>query len=89
VQAIDVKGKNKKEEVIKRRNDWIHNFYPSPNMIIPLKSRRIRWLGHTGYLGDREFIYFMSEILNRRYPKRQGIDGWILIKLIIKKWDIG
>jgi len=33
-------------------NDEIHNFYASPNIIMVMKSRRMRWAGHVANMGD-------------------------------------
>jgi hypothetical protein len=46
----------KREEVVEGwrtlHNDEIHNFYASPNIIMVMKSRRMRWAGHVANMGD-------------------------------------
>jgi hypothetical protein len=38
----------------KLHNEEIHNLFPSPNIIIMIKSRRMRWAGHVARMGSRE-----------------------------------
>jgi hypothetical protein len=37
----------------KLRNEELHNLYSSPNIIIMIKSRRMRWAGHVAGMGRR------------------------------------
>jgi hypothetical protein len=32
-------------------NEKLHNLYSSPNIIITIKSRRMRWAGHVARMG--------------------------------------
>jgi hypothetical protein len=32
-------------------NEELHNFYPSPNIIRVIISRRMRWVGHVAHTG--------------------------------------
>jgi hypothetical protein len=34
----------------KLHNEELHNLYPSPSIIKPIKSRRMRWAGHVARL---------------------------------------
>jgi hypothetical protein len=47
----------KRDEVIgdwrKLHNENLHNMYPSPSIIIMIKSRRMRWAGHVARMGRR------------------------------------
>jgi hypothetical protein len=48
----------KRDEIIrgwiKRRNEELHNFYSSPNIIGIIMSRRMRWAGHVERKRRRE-----------------------------------
>jgi len=51
----------KREEALKgwRRlhNEELHNFYISPNIIMTIKSRRMRWTGHEARMGVTRNAY--------------------------------
>jgi hypothetical protein len=48
----------KRDEVtaawIKLHNEELHNLYSSPNIIIIIKSERMRWAGHMARMGEEE-----------------------------------
>jgi hypothetical protein len=33
------------------QNKELHNLYASPNIIMVIKSRRMRWVGHVAHMG--------------------------------------
>jgi hypothetical protein len=41
----------------KLRNEELHNLYSSPNIIIMIKSRRMKWAGHVARLGAKRNAY--------------------------------
>jgi hypothetical protein len=41
----------------KLHNEELHNMYFSSNMIIIIKSRRIRWTGHVARMGETRNAY--------------------------------
>jgi hypothetical protein len=41
----------------KLHNGELHNFYPSPNIIRKIKSRRMRWAGHVARMGEDREVY--------------------------------
>jgi hypothetical protein len=41
----------------KLHNDDIHNLYSSPNIVRVIKSRRMRWAGHTARMGEGKGVY--------------------------------
>ena len=49
----------KRNEVIEkwRKPNEELNLYPSPNIVWVMKSRRMRWVGHVMYMGERRSIY--------------------------------
>jgi hypothetical protein len=42
------------EDLRKLHNEELHNLYSSPNIIIMIKSRRMRWAGHVARIGGEE-----------------------------------
>jgi hypothetical protein len=38
-------------------NEELHNFYSSPNIIIMIKSRRVRWTGYVARRGEKRNAY--------------------------------
>jgi hypothetical protein len=42
---------------MKLHNENLHNFYPSPNIIRQIKSRRMRWKGHVARMGEERKVY--------------------------------
>jgi hypothetical protein len=38
----------------KLHNDKLHNLYFSPNIVMVIKSRRMRWAGHVARMGRGE-----------------------------------
>jgi hypothetical protein len=51
----------KREEVMgdwrRLHNEELHKFYPSPNIIRMINSRRMRWAGHVARMGEMRFAY--------------------------------
>jgi hypothetical protein len=41
----------------KFHNGELHNLYSSPDIIIQIKSRRIRWAGHVARMGEGKNVY--------------------------------
>jgi hypothetical protein len=41
----------------KLHNDEFHNLYSSPNIVKVIKSRRLRWTGHVGRMGQGRCVY--------------------------------
>jgi len=42
---------------IRLSNDELHNLYTSPNVIMVMKSRRIRWAGQVVYILKMRNVY--------------------------------
>jgi hypothetical protein len=41
----------------KLHNDELHSLYSSPNIVMVIKSRRMRWAGHVACMGERRGVY--------------------------------
>ena len=44
------------EEWRKLHNEDLNDFFPSPNIVREIKSRRMRWTGHVARMGDRRGV---------------------------------
>jgi hypothetical protein len=36
----------------KLHNEWLHNLYPSPNIIIKISQGRMKWVEHVARMGE-------------------------------------
>jgi hypothetical protein len=45
------------EDWRKLHNEGLHNLYSSPNIIMLIKSRRMRWAGHVARMGETRNAY--------------------------------
>jgi hypothetical protein len=41
----------------KLHNDELHSLYSSPNIVMVIKSRRMRWVGHVARMGEGRGVY--------------------------------
>ena len=66
--------------------------YSSPNIVRVIKLRRMRWAGHVARMGEERGAY--SVLVGKPEGKRPlggdlGVDGWIILGRISRKWDVG
>jgi len=69
----------------------LNDLYSSPNIVRVIKSRRMRWAGHVGRMGEERGC-IGSWWRNRRegdYWGDLGVDGWIILGWISRRWDVG
>jgi len=72
-------------------NEELNDLYCSPNIVLVIKWRRMRWAGHVARLGE-ERVCIGSWWGNRREGYHWGdlgIDGWIILGWISRWWDVG
>jgi hypothetical protein len=52
-------GPKKKEDGSWRKvhNDELQSLYSSPNIVMVIKSRRMRWAGHVAHMGEGGGVY--------------------------------
>jgi len=68
-----------------------HNLYSSPNITSVIKSRIMRWAGYVVRMKDRRIAYSISvrRTEGRRTARKTFvIDGRIILKWILKEWDV-
>ena len=44
-------------ELKRLHNEEINDLYSSPNIVRVIKSRRMRWAGHVGRMGEERWVY--------------------------------
>ena len=56
-----------------------------------IKSRRMRWAGHVARMGEERRVYrvLVGRLKGKRPLGRLGIDGWIILGWICRRWDVG
>jgi hypothetical protein len=61
--------------------------YFSPNIILVIKSRRMRWAGHVARMGEKGICWEIST--ERNLMGDTGVDRKIMIIWNFRKWDLG
>ena len=66
--------------------------YSSPNIIWLIKSRRMNWEGdiqHGWGRGDLYTGFWWGNLMERGHLENPGVVGRIILKWILRKWDVG
>jgi hypothetical protein len=85
---------SRKEEVTRdwRRlhNEKLNDLYSSPNIVRVIKSRRI-WARHVARMGEERVCLgpFWGNRMERDHWGDLGVDGWIILGWISRRWDVG
>ena len=60
----------------------------SPNIV---RSRRMRWAGHVARMGEESGCIgcWWGNRRERDHWKDLGVDGWIILGWISRRWDVG
>jgi len=72
-------------------NEELSDLHSSTNIVRVIKSIRIRWAGHVARMSEERGC-IGSWWVNRREGDHWGdlgVDGWILLGWISKRWDVG
>ena len=75
-------------------NEEPNDLYYSPNIVQVVKSRRMRWAGHVAHMGEERGAYrvLVGKWGNRRERDHWGdlgVDEWIILGWISRRWDVG
>jgi hypothetical protein len=71
----------------KLHNEGIINLYSSPNIIIMIKSRKMRWVGHVAGMGAKKNVYrIMVGKVEGKRPLGRPRHRWVEnIKIDLRK----
>jgi hypothetical protein len=75
----------------KFHNGKLHDLKSLPNLVRVIKSRIMRWAGHVGRRGRKEACIglWWGNLRNIEHWGDPGVDGWIILEWIFRKWDVG
>jgi hypothetical protein len=73
-------------------NEELHNLYPSPDIIMMMKSKRMSCKGHAARMGEKRNAYtFWPEHIKRQLGRHRckwgTIFSWIFKKLNRRMWS--
>jgi len=65
----------------------LNDLYSSPNIVLVIKSRRMRWAGHVARMGKEKEVYrvLLGKPEGTNHWGDLGIDGWIMLGRISKR----
>jgi hypothetical protein len=66
----------------------LNDLYCSPNIVRVIKSRRMRWAGHVARMGEERGASWWGNRREGDHWGDQGVDGWIILGWISRRWDV-
>ena len=72
-------------------NEELSDLYPSPNIVRVIKSRRKRRAGHVARMCEERgrIGSWWGNRSERSHWGDLGVDGWIILGRISRRWDVG
>jgi hypothetical protein len=88
-RTFEPKRDKVKEEWRRLHNKEFYALYFSPSINRVMKSRRLKWAGHVARMGEKRGAYrvLVGKPEGKNHLENPGVDGKIILKWIIKKWD--
>jgi len=77
--------------VEKLHNEELNDLYSSPNIVLGIKMRRMRWAGHVTPMGKRRGLYrvLVGKPEEKDHLEEPGVDERIILRWISREWDVG
>ena len=90
-EYLDQGGTRLTGEWKRLHNEELNDLYSSPNIVQVIKWRRMRWAGHVAHMGEERGVYrfLVGKPEGRNHWGDLGIDGWIILGWISRRWDVG
>ena len=68
----------------------LNDLYCPPNIVLVITSRRMRWAGHVARMGEERGVcgVLVGKSEGKRPLGRLGVDGWIILGRISRRWDV-
>jgi len=76
-----------KREWRKLHNEELSDVYPLPNIVLVVKSRRMRWAGHVARMGEGCTGFWWGNLRERDQWGDPDADGRIILRWIFRKWE--
>jgi hypothetical protein len=75
----------------KLHNEELNDLYSSPNIVRVIKSRRMKWAGLVGRMGEGRCVYrfLWGNLRERDQWGDPGVDGRIILRWTFRKWGVG
>ena len=71
----------------KLHNEELSGGYSLPNIVRVVKSRRMRWAGHVGRMGEGCTGFWWENLRERNQRGDPDVDGRIILRWIFRKWE--
>ena len=71
-------------------NDELYDLCSSPNIVLVIKSRRMRWVEHVAHVGERRGVHrvLVWKLEGKFYLEDPGVDGTIILRWTFRKSDV-
>jgi hypothetical protein len=75
----------------KLHNEELKDLYFSPDIVLVIKSRRMRLAGHVACMGIGEMYtgFWWENMGERDHLEDPGVGGRIILRWIFRKWNVG
>jgi hypothetical protein len=75
----------------KLHNEKLNYLYCTHTIMRVAKSRRMRWAGHVGCMGEGRGVYrvWWRNMRKRDHWGDPSVDGRIILRWMFRNWDVG